>query len=54
MKTYRIRYEETSVKYVDIFAVSESEALKEFEEMSQKGDIDFTDMEVIKTVTTTV
>lgn len=54
MKTYRIRYEETSVKYIDITAASEAAALKEFEVRKLNDDIKFTDMEVIKTVTTTV
>lgn len=48
---YTVRYEEKSVMYYELNAESEQDALEKFEQMGRNGDIDFSEMEIINTVT---
>ena len=54
LKNFTVRYEEKSVLYVDIPAVSDTDAMNKFEEMVEEGKIDFRHMEVIGSSITTV
>ena len=54
MKNFTVRYEEKSVMYVDIPAVSDIDAMNKFEKMVEDGEVDFSHMDVIGSSITTV